>query len=71
MRSSSISHGQVVAVVDERVVDQLLQALLLEQAVDERDLVRQVHVEDDAADGGLDELLVELLNLGVHRCPDR
>ena len=26
----------------------------------------QVHVEDDAADGGLDELLVELHDLGVH-----
>ena len=33
-------HGEVVAVVDEAVVDQLLQALLLEQAVDERDLAR-------------------------------
>ena len=49
-------HGQCVAEVDEAKFDQVLQAALLEQTVDERDLIGQVHVEDDAADGGLDEL---------------
>ena len=57
--------GEVVAEVDEPEVHQLLQALLLEEAVDERDLLRHVHVEDHAADGGLDDLSVELLDLGV------
>src|SRR5258705_533842 len=56
---------EVVAEVDEPEVHQLLQTLLLEEAVDERDLLRHVHVEDHAADGGLDDLSVELLDLGV------
>ena len=56
----------VVAQRDEAVADQVLQAALLQQAVDERDLLRQVHVEDHPADGGLDQLAVELLELGVH-----
>ena len=43
-------HGEVVAEVDEAVVHQLLQPLLLEETVDVRDLIRKVHVEDDAAD---------------------
>ena len=57
--------GQVVAVVEEREVDQLLQTLLLEKTVDVRDLLRQVHVEDDAANRGVDHLLGDILNLGV------
>src|SRR5205085_7465545 len=58
-------HREVVAVVDEAVVHQLLQTLLLEKTVDERDLRRNVRVEDDAADGRLDELLVDVDDLGV------
>ena len=57
---------QIVAVLDEAVADQVLQAALLEQAVDERDLLGQVHVEDDPADGGLDQRLVHRLDLGVN-----
>src|SRR2546430_13260026 len=38
--------GHVVAVVDERVVDELLQPLLFQESADERDLLREVHVED-------------------------
>ena len=64
-------HRQVVAVVDVAVADEVLQAALLEQAVDERDLVGQVLVEDDAADGGLDQLVVDLLDLGVDARPGR
>ena len=64
-------HGQGVAEVDEREVHQLLQAALLEQAVDERDLIGHVHLEDDAADGGLDELLVERPESRRASNPDR
>ena len=45
----------------------LRQALLLQQAVDERHLVRQNVVQNDAADGGVHVLLVELDRLGVHQ----
>ena len=41
------------------------EALLLEQAVDEGHLVGQHVVQDDAADGGVHVLLVELDRLGV------
>src|ERR1051326_2742079 len=59
-------HGEVVAVVDEAVVDELLEALLLEKTVEVRDLLRKVLVEDDASDRGGEELAVVLLHLGVH-----
>ena len=42
-----------------------LHALLLEQAVDERHVRRQVIVEDHAADGGVQELRFEIDRLGV------
>src|SRR6185436_6842474 len=58
-------HSLGVAVVDEAVVDEILQTFLLEEAVDIRDLFRNVGVEDHAADGGLDDLLVELLHFAV------
>ena len=45
---------------------QLGEALLLEQAVDERHVVGQRVVQDDAADGGVHVLLDELDRLGVH-----
>src|SRR5262249_40254169 len=38
------------------VVHELLNALLLEQAIDERHMRRQMRIKDDATDGGLDEL---------------
>src|SRR6185436_1083961 len=57
--------GLGVAVVDEAVVDEILQTLLLEESVDIRDLFRNVGVEDHAADGGLDDLAVELLHFAV------
>jgi len=39
-------HCLGVAAVDEAVVHQLLQALLLEESVDERDDLGKMHVED-------------------------
>src|SRR6266481_10023295 len=42
------------------VITELLHALFLEQAVDIRHVLRQVRIEDDAADGGLDELPLHL-----------
>ena len=47
------------------VVHQLLDALLLEQAVDVRHLLGQVRIENDAAHGGLNELALELDRLDV------
>ena len=58
--------GEGVAVVQEDVVDELLQPLLLEKTVDERDLIRKMHVEDDASDGRVDQLAIDFLNLGVN-----
>ena len=49
------------------ILHQLREALLLQQAVDERHLVRQHVVQDDAADGGVHVLLHELDRLGVHQ----
>ena len=57
--------GDLEAEVQVAVVDELADALLLEQAVDERHALGQRVVEDGAADGGGDELLVELDRLGV------
>ena len=47
------------------VLHHLLQALLLQQAVDERHHRRQRGVEDDAADGGVDDLVRDRLRLGL------
>ena len=47
------------------VVHELLNALFLEQAVDVREIARQVVVENDAADGGLNELALQLDRNGV------
>src|SRR5205807_881855 len=47
------------------VIDELLNALLFEKPVHERDFFGQVRVEDDATDGGLDELAFHLHRLGV------
>ena len=59
------AHRHLKAEVLVAIVDQLADALLLEQAVDERHAGRQGVVEDDAADGGRQELLVEVDRLGV------
>jgi len=47
------------------VIDELLNAFLFEQAVNERHVRGQVRIENDAADGGLDELTLHLDRLGV------
>src|SRR5215470_17044133 len=47
------------------VIDKLLDALLLEQSVHKRELLGQVRIENDAADGGLDELALHFHRLGV------
>ena len=52
--------GEFEAEVEVAVVDELADALLLEQAVDVGHALRERVVEDGAADGGGDELLVEL-----------
>ena len=44
---------------------ELLQPLLLQQAVDERHLRRNRLVEDDAADGGVDDLVLDRLHFGA------
>ena len=53
------------AEVEVAVVDELADSLLLEQAVDVGHAFGERVVEDGAADGGGDELLVELDRLGV------
>src|SRR4051812_16555038 len=57
--------GLLEAVAQVAVLHQLLQPLLLEQAVDVGHPLRQRRVEDDAADGGVDHLAVDVLDLGV------
>ncbi len=57
--------GDFEAEVQVAVVDELADALLLEQAVDVGHALGERIVEDGAADGGGDELLVELDRLGV------
>src|SRR5271168_1467520 len=47
------------------VIDELLDALLLEQTVDEREFLRQVRIEDDAANSSLNELALHLDGHGV------
>ena len=53
--------------VQVAIVDELTDALLLEQAVDIRHAVRKSVVQDGAADCGRDELLVVLDRLGVRQ----
>src|SRR6185437_14513709 len=48
------------------VVHQLANTLLLEQAVDERHVFRQMIVQDGAAHGGVDELTFKLHRISVH-----
>ena len=59
-------HGDRQAELQIAILHQLREALLLQQAVDERHLVGQHVVQDDAADRGVHVLLVELDRLGVH-----
>ena len=47
------------------ILHQLLNSLLLQQSIDERHVRREVIVEDHAADGGVQELPVELDRLSV------
>ena len=58
-------HGLFEAEAQIAILHQRLDALLLEQAVDERHVRGQVIVEDHAADGGVQELLVQVHRLGV------
>ena len=57
--------GLLEAEAQVAVLHQRLHALLLQQAVDERHVRRQVIVEDHAAHGRVQELLVQLNRLGV------
>ena len=57
--------GELEAVVEVAVVDELADALFLEEAVDVGHLLRERVVEDGAADGGGDVLAVVLDGLGV------
>ena len=57
--------GDFETEVEVAVVDQLADALLLEQAVDVRHALGERIVEDGAADRGVDVLLVELDRLSV------
>src|SRR5579863_4339678 len=59
-------NGSLNSVAQVAVVNQLLHALLLKQAVYERSALGQVVVENRAAHGGVQELLFELDGLGVH-----
>ena len=46
-------------VAEVAIVDELPQPLLLEQAIDEGHVLRQVVVQDHAADGGFEYLVLE------------
>ena len=65
MSWSRATHGALEAEAEIAVIDQLLHALFLEQAVDEGHFLRQRIVENDAADGGVEELTLQLHRLGV------
>ncbi len=64
MRSSAV-HRNLKTEVQVQVVDELADALLLEQTVDVGHALGQTVVQDGAANRGVDELLVELDCLGV------
>src|ERR1017187_8020423 len=57
--------GDLQAELEVAILHQGAQALLLQQAVDERHILRQVIVHDHATDGGFHVLLDELDGLGV------
>ena len=65
MNWSSITTVLLESEAQVAVLHKLLDALLLQQAVDERHVRGQVIVEDHAADGGVQELLVQRDGLGV------
>ena len=58
-------HGLLEAEAQVAILHESLDAFLLEQTIDERHIRREVIVEDHAADGGVQELLVEMNWLGV------
>ena len=58
-------HGDRQAELQIAILHHLRETLLLEQAVDERHVVGQHVVEDDAPDGGVHVLLAELDRFGV------
>ncbi len=60
-------HGQLMAVLDVAVADELLEPALLEQAVDEWNLVGQMEIHDHPADGGVHDTGLELLDIGVEQ----
>ncbi len=57
--------GLLETVAEIARLHELLQPLLLQQAVDERHALRNRVVQDDAADGGVDDLVVDRLHFGV------
>ena len=58
-------HGALQAKAQVAVVAELLHALFLDEAVDERHFLGQVIVENHAADGGVDELALQRDRFGV------
>ena len=63
--ASSISTVRLEAEAQVAVLHQVLQALLAQEAVDEGHALREVVVEDDPAHGGVDDLVLDDLDLGV------
>ncbi len=64
------AHGGAEAVVEVDVIDQVLDALLLHQAVDEGDALGQQLVEDHAAGGGGQQVVVLALDLADRAVDD-
>ena len=58
-------HRLLEAEAELGVLHELLQALLAQEAVDEGRALRQVVVEDDPAHRGVDDLVLDVLDLGV------
>jgi len=49
----------------ERKCNQVLQPPFAELAVDERHFIRQLHIEEDATDGGFEEHVLDLDHVGM------
>ena len=58
-------HGALQSEAQVAVIAELLHALFLDEAVDERHFLGQVIVENHAADGGVDELALQRDGFGV------
>src|SRR5450432_3540833 len=57
--------GAFQAETQVSVINELLDALFLEQAVDKRHLLRQMRIENDPADGGLDKFPLDVQDFRV------